>query len=387
VNDAGQWQKAAIPSRAGAAIVVDLMALQRNYRRLAQLAKPAQCGASLKANAYGIGLAQAAQALYAAGCRTFFVAYPDEGRQLRTVLAGPDIRDVEIYVLCGLLTGEPSFYEAQRLRPVLSGPAELAEWISYCRRQERKLPAGLHIETGMNRLAFTEPQLKEIAADRSVFDHFEMSLVLSHLANAEEPDDEYNEMQRRRFDDLRMLLPRAPASLANSAGIFLGSSYCYELVRPGIALYGGNPLPDRANPCETVVHFLGKVLQVRDIAAGTGVGYGSSWRARGESRIAVIGAGYGDGYPRALSLPANSKPSRVRIGDFFAPIVGRISMDMITVDVTDLPASAVPRGAVVELMGAHVTVDEIASKAGTNSFEILTRLGTRCPRLYSAFDS
>jgi alanine racemase len=368
-------------------IAIDLAALQRNYRRLAERARSAVCAASLKANAYGIGLAEAARALHAAGCRVFLVAYPDEGRALRAALGPQENREADLYVLGGLMAGQSAFYDRHRLRPVLAGPAELAEWTAYCRDQKRRLPAAIHIETGMNRLAFTENQLADLVADPSPCKHFKLALVLSHLACAEEEGSELNAIQRQRFDDLRARLPDAPASLANSAGILLGGSYHYDLVRPGIALYGGNPQPHHKNPCEPVVRFLAKVLQVRDVSHGARVGYGGSWTARRASRIAVLGAGYADGYPRSLANPPDGTPARIRIGEHFAPLIGRVSMDMITVDVTELPPGAVERGDAAELMGDHVTVDEVAQKADTNSFEILTRLGTRCPRLYSGFDS
>ncbi len=386
MNEAGSFEQPALPARAGATIAIDLKALQRNYRLMARTASPVRCGASLKANAYGIGLAQAAQALFAVGCRTFFVAFPDEGEAARTALV-PEKETATVYVLGGLLAGEARFYETHRLQPVLSGPDELLEWTSYCRSRGRRLPGAIHIETGMNRLAFTEAQLREIVAGESPFQHLELSLVVSHLARGEEPEHEFNDRQRRRFDALRALLPEVPASLANSAGNFLGEAFRYDLVRSGIALYGGNPVPGRPNPCTPVVHFLARVLQLRDIATGESVGYGGSWVATRPSRIAVLGAGYGDGYPRSLASAPGQTPARVRIGEFFAPLVGRVSMDMITVDVTDLPEGAAGRGAVAELIGAHVTVDEIALKAGTNSFEVLTRLGRRCPRLYSSLES
>ncbi|MDP9138059.1 MAG: alanine racemase [Pseudomonadota bacterium] len=388
MNEPSPRAEVTIPPRTGAVIAIDLKALQRNYRLMARTAAPAQCAASLKANAYGIGLAPAARALHAAGCRTFFVAFPAEGRALRKALQRPASLRADVYVLAGLLAGQTRFYDALGLRPILSSPAELAEWIDYCRGRRRKLPAGLHVETGMNRLAFTDGQLADLAAaSRSPFGRMRLSLIMSHLACAEEPDNDFNETQRRRFDALRALLPTTSASLANSAGVFLGEAYRYDLVRPGIALYGGNPVPGRANPCEPVVRLLARILQVRDIPRGAPVGYGNSWSAPRASRVAVLGAGYADGYPRSLTSPPDGEPARVGIGGLFAPLIGRVSMDMITVDVTDLPASAVDRGGTAELIGARVTVDEVAAKARTNTFEILSRLGTRCPRLYSAFDS
>jgi alanine racemase len=387
MNDVRGRAEPMIPARAGGLITVDLKALQRNYRRLARMAEPATCAASLKANAYGIGLVRGARALHAAGCRIFFVAFPEEGRNLRKALAHRDNSEVEIYVLCGLLAGETAFYDEHRLCPVLNGPSELSEWLSYCRAKNRKLPAAIHVETGMNRMAFTDKQLAELAGQRALIDQFQPALILSHLARAEQTEHKFNEIQRRRFERARALLPAARASLANSAGIFLGQAFRYDVVRPGIALYGGNPLPGQTNPCEPVLEFFAKVLQVRDVAMGAPVGYGGGWTASRRSRVAVLGIGYADGYPRSLAWPVDGEPTRVRIGDFYAPVIGRISMDMTTVDVTDLAAGTIERGTVAELIGGHVTVDEVAAKAGTNSFEILTRLGMRCPRLYSSFDS
>ena len=240
----------------------------------------------------------------------------------------------------------------------------------------------------MNRVAFTDGQLGELVAESgSPFDHIKLSLIMSHLACAEEPENEFNEAQRRHFDKWRALLPKTGASLANSAGIFLGAAYRYDVVRPGIALYGGNPVPGRINPCEPVLRFLARILQIREIARGARVGYGGSWKAKKTSRVAVLGAGYADGYPRSLASPADGEPARVRIGEFFARLIGRVSMDMITVDITDFPAGAVARGDTAELIGVDVSVDEVAQKARTNTFEILSRMGMRCPRIYSAFSS
>ena len=371
-----------LAARAGGVLSINLRALQQNYLIVRHQVSPAECAASVKADAYGLGMDQVAPALQAAGCRTFFVALPEEGKRLRAILP-----DANIYVLGGLLIGEAGFYAAHRLQPVLGQPEEIEEWAQWCKREGRRLPAGLHVETGINRLGLEVDQVRAIAAKQTVFSSFEPSLVLSHLAKADEPDDPLNELQRQRFDMLRSLLPAMPASLANSAGAFLPREFHLDLVRPGIGLYGGNPFLGRANPFKPVVRLDGKVLQVKRVAAGDTVGYGGSWRAGRASLIAVVAAGYADGYFRACSFPGSADQAKVVVCGNSAPVVGRVSMDMITVDVTDVPGEAIVRGSMVELFGEGISVDDLARWSGSIAYEILTRLGSRYPRLYSAFDS
>jgi alanine racemase len=371
-----------LAARAGGVLSIDLKALQRNYLTVRSHVSPAECAASVKADGYGLGMDEVAAALWAAGCRIFFVALPEEGKRLRAIL--PDAR---IYILDGLFADEAPFYTAHRLRPVLSQPEEVEEWAQWCKGQERKLPAGLHVETGINRLGLDADQVKAIAAKQALLAQFEPCLIMSHLAKADEPDDPLNELQRRRFDELRRLLPPTPASLANSGGAFLSKAFHFDQVRPGIGLYGGNPFLRQPNPFKPVVRLEGRVLQVKRVAAGETVGYGGSWRADRPSLIAVVAAGYADGYFRACSFPGSTDRAKVLVCGSYAPVVGRVSMDMITVDVTDVPAQAIARGAMVELLGETITVDELAGWAGTIGYEILTRLGSRYPRLYSVFDS
>jgi len=366
----------------GALLSIDLRALQNNWRHLAKLAEPAECGAAVKAACYGLGLEPVVKALSEAGCKTFFVALPQEGQQVRAVSS-----DADIYVLNGLLPGQAAFYHRHRLIPVLSTPAQIAQWSDYCVAGEVRLAAGLHIETGINRLGLTEQQTRQLATQHDVLSSFRLSLIISHLACGDVPGDPMNNEQRDRFNQLRALLPDAPASLANSPGTFLGEDFTYDMVRPGIALYGGNPFGSRANPMSAVVHLYAPLLQVRDICTGESVGYGASWTAKRASRIGVIGVGYGDGIPRALSSPAKEGPACVFIAGHYAPIIGRVSMDLITVDLSDVPPELVREGQRVELMGDNVTTDDIAHWADTIPYEVLTRLGSRYSRLYSPSDS
>jgi alanine racemase len=368
-------------ARTGGVLSIDLKALQQNYLTVKSRVEPAECGASVKADAYGIGLEPAAKALWAAGCRTFFVALPEEGRKLRGIL-----EHANIYVLGGLFSGEAAFYTEHSLRPALGEASEVEEWARWCREQGKRYPAAVHIESGINRLGLEAPKLKELAGAPEIFSLFDLTLVLSHLARADEPEDDFNRQQLERFEALRRLLPRAPASLANSPGAFLPRTYHFDLVRPGIALYGGNPFHDRPNPFKPVALLAGRILQLKRLKEGDSVGYGGNFRAARASLIGVVAAGYADGYPRACSFQAGRAPALVWAKGHFAPVVGRVSMDMMTVDMTDIPVQ-LKRGDMVELMGTHVTVDDLASWAGTLPYEILTRLGSRYARLYSDFDS
>lgn len=369
-------------ARAGGVLSINLRALQQNYLLVKRQVSPAETAASVKADAYGLGMDQVAPALQAAGCRTFFVALPEEGKRLRAILP-----EATIYVLDGLLAGEAGFYAAHRLRPVLSQPEEVEEWAQWCEGEGLRLPAGLHVETGINRLGLAAGQLKAIVAQKSLLASFEPCLLLSHLAKADEPDDPFNELQLQRFAMSRGLLPAVPASLANSAGAFLPREFHLDLVRPGIGVYGGNPFLGRANPFKPVARLEGKVLQVKRVAAGETVGYGGSWRADRASLIAVVAAGYADGYFRTCSFPGSTGQAKVAFCGNYAPVVGRVSMDMITVDVTDVPGQAIVRGSMVELFGEVIGVDDLARWSGSIAYEILTRLGSRYPRLYSASDS
>jgi alanine racemase len=366
---------------AGAVLSIDLGALQHNWRSLAAQAGEARCGAAVKGNAYGLGIAPVARALWEAGCRDFFVARAVEGEELRHLLP-----DAAIYVLDGLMQRQAEFYAKLNLTPALISLDEAQEWAGFGRVYGRKLPCALHVDTGINRLGFSLPEFSALLEDRFTLDGLNVTLLMSHLACADEPAHPLNARQRDAFAEVRRRLPGVPASLANSAGIFLGSDYTHDLVRPGIALYGGNPTPGAENPMRAVAHLEGTVLQVRTVRPGETVGYGGTWEARRPTRIAVLGAGYKDGVPRHLSANANP-PAQVWLGGQRCPIVGRISMDMMAIDITDLTPHSVVRGAHAEILGAHIAIDEAAAWAGTISYELLTRLGSRYARLYSGLDS
>ena len=367
----------AIPPEARAVLTINLAALRTNWRELNKASGAAECAGVIKADAYGLGLEDIARALRDEGCATVFVATLAEARRVRNVEPA-----AAIYVLDGLLPGAAAYYAGFDLRPCLGSLAEVHEWAAYCDATGRRLGAAVHIDTGINRLGLPPNEVEALASEAGIFERFALTLVMSHLACADEPSHPMNAIQRARFDTLRAKLPPAPASLANSGGVFLGPGYHYDLVRPGIALYGGRALQDTANPMQWVVQLQARILQVRDIAAGEPIGYGATFRTEHDSVVATLACGYADGFLRALSGTA-IKPGPVGfIGDYPVPVVGRVSMDLITVDVSDVPPELARRGAWVEVMGARTTIDDLTDRAGTIGYELLTRLGRRVHRVY-----
>jgi alanine racemase len=366
-----------IPPEARAVLTIDLAALRANWRKLNEAAGQAECAGVIKADAYGLGLEEIARALGDAGCSTFFVATLAEASRVRYVHPA-----ATIYVLDGLLPGSAAFYAGFDLRPCLSSLAEIREWAAFCDATGRRLRAAVHIDTGMNRLGLPVEEAGALAAERALFERFELALVMSHLACADEQMHPMNAAQRARFENLRAMLPPAPASLANSGGVFLGSDYHYDLVRPGIAIYGGRAFQGLPNPMQWVVRLQARILQVRQLSAGEPIGYGATFHTERPARVATLACGYADGFLRALSGTA-VKPGPVGfIGDYPVPVVGRVSMDLITVDVSDVPPELAQRGVWVEVMGARTTIDDLTDLAGTIGYELLTRLGRRVHRVY-----
>jgi alanine racemase len=362
--------------RAGAILAVDLGAIAANWRGLRDAGRadgrPVDCAAVLKADAYGTGATIVGPRLAAEGCRQFFVAHIDEAIALRGVVA-----DHAIYVLNGLLPGtEPDFVEFG-LTPVLNHLSQLNAWRAAAQRYNRPLDAVIHVDTGMHRLGFGPEEAQMLASERGRLRGLRLALLMSHLVVSEEPDNPINGEQLSRFRNFVRTMPGAPASLANSSGIFLGPDYHFDLLRPGAALYGINPLPGRPNPMLTTVTLHARILQVRRIDALQTVGYGAAWRSARPSRVATIALGYADGYFRTLI-----NRTHVHLGGRKVPVIGRISMDLVTVDVTDVPEADSQPGALVEVLGPHMTADDLAEHARTNAYEVMTALGRRYARVY-----
>lgn len=360
-----------------AILTIDLGAIAANWRALRDLSAPAECAAVVKADAYGLGMAQVAPALHRAGCKTFFVATLGEAIDLRLLLP-----DAVIYVFSGLVEGSANIYRDFDLRPVLNSAEEIGEWAALSTGSRRPLPAAIHIDSGMNRLGLSAAELRALANASDIFSAFELALVMSHLACADEPEHPKSEAQRQAFETLRLALPGTQASLANSAGILLGRGFHYDLVRPGIALYGGKARRRGTSPVKPVVTLSARILQIRHVPAGETVGYGATRTLGRPSRIAVLAVGYADGIFRALSAADGKEGLSVHIGGHAAPILGRVSMDLITVDVTDIPEPVAKRGSFVEVIGKETEAHHLASHAGTIDYEVLTNLGSRALRRY-----
>jgi len=357
--------------RAGAVLTVDLAAIVENWRRLGARLGKAACAAVVKADAYGLGAGAVAGALSAAGCADFFVAHVDEGIDLRAAFGAASRR---IFVLNGTPAGTEADFVAAGLIPVVNTLGQLAGWRAHARAVGSRLPVALQVDSGMSRLGLPAADVAALAAGPSAFEGLSVVLVMSHLACADEPAHPANAMQRDAFRRLSAMLPAAPASLANSSGIFLGEAYHGDLARPGAALYGINPTPLQPNPMLPAVALAARVIQVRDVPAGTGVGYGHMAKAAGPARLATISLGYADGWPRNAAADAFLDGARL-------PFIGRVSMDSIILDATACPRP--PReGDMVQLIGPGQTVDAVAHAAGTIGYEILTRLGTRFHRRY-----
>jgi alanine racemase len=356
-----------------AILTIDLAAIAANYRFLAEKVAPAECAGVVKADAYGLGLAEVAPALSEAGCRTFFVAMLSEGVALRALLP-----DTMIYVLDGLHGADPADFIAANLRPVLVSRSEVERWLAMA-GDSTNGRAGLHLDTGMARLGIPADELDALIAEGHA-KRLRPSLVMSHFACADTPEHPLNREQPQRFRDAlsRLALPQdATRSIAASSGIFLGPEQTLDLVRPGAALYGIAPVANQPNPMRQVVRLQAKILQVRRVDAGSTVGYGATHRFARQARLATIGVGYADGFMRALSNRGG-----VFIGDRRAPIVGRVSMDLVTIDITDIPDDQAQPGSWVDLIGPHNPVDTVAAEAGTIGYEILTSLGRRYHRRY-----
>ena len=368
-------------SHAGAILTIDLDAIAANYRLLREKAAGAECACVVKADAYGLGMDRVAPALAAAGCSTFFVAQTGEGMALRNRLP-----EAAVHVLNGLAGAAGQVFADHRLVPVLNSLAEIEAWARFCREHGAALAADIHADTGMSRLGLTEREVALLAAEPARAQGIAVSYVMSHLACAEERDNPLNGQQLAAFGEARASLapalsqeaPSGKASFANSSGIFLGPDYHFDMVRAGAALYGIAPVTGQPNPMAQVVSLQGKILQVREIDTPQTVGYGATHRAARSEKIATVAIGYADGYPRALSNSGGGY-----IGGIRAPVVGRVSMDLTTLDVSHVPNDQTRPGALVEMIGPHNSVDQVAADAGTIAYEILTNVGRRYHRVYT----
>ncbi|MCA0202118.1 MAG: alanine racemase [Proteobacteria bacterium] len=363
--------------RAGAFLTVDLAAIVENWRLLKRQVGPAcEMGAVVKADAYGTGVAPVGKALKDAGCTTFFVAHLDEGLTLRAAIGdGP-----RIVVMHGPNKGTERDFAAFRLVPVLNSPAQIERWRGFAQSNDVLMESLVHIDTGMNRLGLTAREFETLMHDPDGFVGLHPLALMSHLACAED-NTPMNGAQQRKFaaalETFRSKFPDAKGSFTNSSGIFLGPAYHFHFARPGVALYGANPLSGKPNPMIPVVRLKGKIVQVRRVDAAAPVGYGATYTAQDGEKLATVSIGYADGLLRSLSNRGHGY-----IDDIKVPVAGRVSMDLTIFDVSAVPDSSLGPDATIELIGSRVSVDDIAADAGTISYEILTSLGARYARQY-----
>ncbi len=349
---------------------ISLGALARNYARVCEAASGTSVGAVVKADAYGLGAASVAKHLYAQGCRDFFVATLEEGVALRGVFAAESLQ-ARIYVFEGLRVGGESAYAANELRPVLNTVAQVHAWLSVAG------PCAVHVDTGMSRLGMSPEEFALTFEDSSLAEKLQLQYVMMHFACADEANNPCNERQLEVFERTRRCVGATRVSIANSAAAFAAPKFHGDLVRAGIALYGGNPFVGRGNPMEPVATLYGRVLQIRRLTQATKVGYGATYEAPAGSRLATVGVGYADGYPRILGNRAHAVFGHTRL-----PVIGRVSMDLTCLDVSALGQNELGVGDYVEMFGAGTSVDEIAELSGTISYEVLTGLNARLPRIY-----
>ncbi len=369
---------AAALAAANGILTVDLDAIVANWRKLEKTAVPAECAAVIKADAYGCGTGPVARALAAAGCNTFFVATLDEARAAREA-----VPSAAIYALGGFFQNTGDAYAKINCRPVIGDLNELAEWDMFCRRSGWNGGAGIHIDTGLHRLGLTIENAHGLIPRINAGDHG-ITLVMSHLASAEQLHNPFNARQLAAFREIASLFAGVPASLASSSAIYLGPQFQFDLVRPGAALYGVNPTPEADNPMLPVVDLKARIIQVRNVERGETVGYGGTWTARRPTRLAIVSAGYADGYFRAASANDGTRGAEVMVAGKRCAVAGRISMDAMAVDITDLPPNAARRGHMATLLGEGITVDELAHHFGTIGYEVLTSIGRRYARVYKS---
>ncbi len=370
-------QPPTIPAGATGVILVDLAQLRANWQALARHVAPAECAAVVKADAYGVGAERVIPALYSAGCRTFFVATLDEAAQARTLASG-----ATVFALDGLLPDTAREMVRLDVAPVLTDLEDVRTWASLANNGMRAPPAALHVDTGLHRLGMSAKEVRELGRHVDLLSRLDIALVMSHLACADEAQHPMNREQLEVFHRLRASLPPARASLAASDGLMLGEEFHLDLVRPGYALYGGQAAPERTTPVSAIVRVQARILQVHDVAVGGRIGYSASYRARTPRRIATIAAGYADGVFRHASATNETPGGAVSIRGKRAPIVGRVSMDLITVDVTEIDDPAPKRGDWLDLIGPDLPIEAVGRAAGTIGYEVLTRLGPRFHRVY-----
>jgi len=348
---------------------INLQALKANYNLLSKIAKNATCSAVVKNNAYGLGAVEISKLLYNEGCRNFWVAHAHEGEEIRSV-----VKDSNIYVLQGVGDDSIDLFRKNNLIPVISTKEQFIFW-----KSELK-PYIIHIDTGLNRYGIRENDIEFILSHKKELSHLKM--IISHLACADDIGHFMNKYQHDNFERISGKFTGVKRGLSASDGLFLGDKFTYDYIRAGAALYGINTAPYRENQMKPVVTIEAPVVQTEILPLGAYAGYGITYRAHQEKKIAVISIGYGDGIPCSLK-----NIGKIWFKDNFAKlyesrVIGRISMDLTICDITQIPEGIVKIGCMASLINEHYTVDDMGRDAGTIGYEILSRLGSRYFRYY-----
>lgn len=380
-----------IYKRMSGSLNIDLSAIQSNWELVGEgLAPGVENSAVVKANAYGLGVAPVSRALYAKGCRTFFVATLPEAQELKQFVG----EDARIFILTGLRAGEEDACLLEGFVPVLSSLQQIWTWAKardnfradeLQRLSNKKTNSAIKIDTGMHRLGLSEDEFVNLCADKDLLTRISPQLVMSHLACAGSPEHPLNQQQLSAFKrcaiQIKNVLPNIKLSLANSSGICLGSEFHFDLVRPGACLYGVNPTPDRRNPMASVVGLRLPVLQMKTIKGPASVGYDAlySIAADASKTIAIVAGGYGDGLFNHLSNRGYGYFAEKRV-----PLVGRVSMDSMAFDVSAIDEDQLAKidDPHIDILNTFHSVDALAEEAGTIGYEVLTALGKRYHRHY-----
>ncbi|WP_375327514.1 alanine racemase [Candidatus Tisiphia endosymbiont of Nemotelus uliginosus] len=359
---------------------IDLAKIRANYRIMAQLCKTAEVAAVVKANSYGLGANIVAPALQQENCKSFFVTNIEEAISLRKVLG----KKSNIFVLNGVFYDEVEEFKYYNFIPILNNIKQLEIWQKFAKHHmaiypnSGLLPCAIHINTGMNRLGMTDKETKDIINNPALLEGLELQYIISHLSASEVADNPYNHKQLEKFKYYLSFFPKIKASLSNSSCVFLGEEYHFDLIRTGAALYGINPSESLINnPLHNPVRLTAPIIQLQELSAEDYIGYNMTFQTGRNSIIATLPLGYADGYSRAFS-----NYGEVFIDSYKAPIVGRVSMDLITIDVTDLPPEKVFLGQQVEIIGNNCTPDKIANIINTIGYEVLTMMGNRYKKVY-----
>ncbi len=362
--------------------IIDLEQLKLNWRWLDTLTHPNCITAGVvKANAYGHGLGSIATSLFEAGCRIFCVARLEEALELRNILVKQNISKhiTEIVTFDGLQKSDIDFYHSHKITPALKKVSEIEVAANFANISGIKFPVWIQLDTGMNRLGISETELNSSLKKMTIsnLSQLDISVIMSHLSSSDTPSHEANERQRVRFEQMSKRIASLPLSLAASHGMFLSKEFHYDITRPGIALYGYQDSTNANFNCKPILDWMAPILQIRDIRKGEQIGYGADFTANRSMRIAAIGAGYADGYRRSLA-----EFGKVDVGGFICTLVGRISMDSLVIDVSNVPEAVLGRESQACLIGKHYNAKDMATDLSTITYEILTNLGSRPQRIY-----